>query len=213
MAANPNNTVINVNLNKTGEATIMVASLAAATQLLKSIPSIGGQIATLTGSLAIGAGGLPIKNITGNIIENIGGLACAWSSNNNSNNYLPSLNDLDFSELFGLTGNSSLDLIIMLINIQTMQLTFLLFALYYLIFNTLDFTIVLNKLNKMFPGPKGQKFISILNKYFLKFQKVSKSLIIIFIILSLIAAYMNYTYLGFLLTNFDTVVEYYINHK
>ena len=99
-----NSAKTNINIaNSKGDSVILAASLAAGTKLAKNIPSLAGKAAILTTSTAIGLTSIAGKNLINDLTENIG---------KSSNKYLPinPINDLDLSEILGLTGNSAFDL-------------------------------------------------------------------------------------------------------
>lgn len=126
----------------------------------------------------------------------------------NSNKILPfnPINDLDLSEILGLTGNSAFDLIKMINYFQTIQLIVSYFIAYNLFFYIIDFTYIINKLNKMFPGAIGQKYILYFSNYISKIKKVSLIFLTLFTILNIICAYVNSNTIEFVYTNFDSII-------
>jgi hypothetical protein len=132
-----------------------------------------------------------------------------------SNKFLPfnPINDLNISEILGLTGNSAFDLIKLINYFQTIQLIVSYLIAYNLFFYIIDFTFVINKLNKMFPGPKGQKYILYFSNYISKIKKASLIFLTLFTILNLICAYVNSNTIEFVYTNFDSIIELYIKFK
>ena len=192
--------------NSRGDSIILAASLAAGTQLAKNTPSLAGKAAILTTSTAIGLTSIAGKNLINNLTENIG---------KSSNNYLPinPVNDLDLSEILGLTGNSAFDLFKIIYYMQTIQLFISYFIAYNLFIYIVDITKVFSFLNKMFPGPLGQKIISYFSNYMTKIKKVSLIFLTLFTILNLICAYFNSNNVEFFYTNFDSIIEYYIKLK
>jgi small-conductance mechanosensitive channel len=171
----------------------------------------------LSTSTAIGLGAIGVKNIINNETGDLGLAmpACFSISGISSNKFLPfnPINDLDLSEILGLTGNSAFDLIKMINYFQTIQLIVSYFIAYNLFLYIIDFTFVINKLNKMFPGSTGQKYILILSNYISKIKKVSLIFLTIFIILNLICAYINSNTIEFVYTNFDSIIELYLKNK
>jgi len=160
---NISNTNSNTNLNQsnsTSDGTIIAASLAVGSQLAKKAPTIGQKAFILASSTALGLGAIGVKNVVSNVTENLG---------KSSNKYLPfnPINNLDLSEILGLTGNSAFDLIIMINYFQTIQLFVSYFIVYNLFIYIIDFTFVFSKIIQMFPGPKGQKYILVIT-----FQKL-----------------------------------------
>lgn len=213
MAENQNNTSsntkaqTNVNVaNSSSDSVIIAASMAAGTQLAKKAPTIGQKALILSTSTAIGLGAIGVKNIINNVTGDLG---------QSSKNLLPfnPINDLDLSGILGLTGNSAFDLIKMINYFQTIQLIVSYFIAYNLFFYIIDFTYVINKLNKMFPGSTGQKYILIFSNYISKIKKVSLIFLTIFIILNLICAYVNSNTIEFVYANFDSIIELYIKNK
>jgi preprotein translocase subunit SecG len=198
---------INLNIaNNKGDSAIIAASLAAGTQLAKKSPSLAAKAAILTTTAAVGLTSIAGKNLINNLTENLG---------KNSKSFLPfnPINDLDLSEILGLTGNSAFDLFKIIYYMQSIQLFISYFIAYNLFIYIVDFTKVFSILNKMFPGPVGQKIILFYNNYISKIKKVSLILLILFTILNLICAYVNSNNVEFFYTNFDSIIEYYINLK
>ena len=213
MVENQNNTSsntdakTNINIaNSKGDSIILAASLAAGTQLAKKTPTLAGKAAILTTSAAVGLTSIAGKNLINNLTENLG---------KSSNKFLPfnPINDLDLSEILGLTGNSAFDLFKIIYYMQTIQLFISYFIAYNLFVYIIDFTIVFSILNKMFPGPIGQKFILFFSNYISKIKKASLIFLILFTILNLICAYVNSNNVEFFYTNFDSIIEYYIKLK
>ena len=205
MAENQNKTNINIANNK-GDSVILAASMAAGTQLAKKTPSLAGKAAIFTTATAIGLTSIAGKNIINNLTENAG---------KNSKNFLPfnPINDLDLSEILGLTGNSAFDLFKIIYYMQTIQLFISYFIAYNLFIYIIDFTKVFSILNKKFPGPIEQKIVLYFSNYISKIKKVSLLFLILFSILSLICAYVNNTNVEYFYTNFDSVIELYIKYK
>ena len=199
------NTNINIS-NSTGDSAIIAASIAAGTQLAKKAPTIGQKALIFSSTTAIGLGAIAVKNVVNNVTETLG---------KSSNKFLPfnPINDLDLSEILGLTGNSAFDLIKMINYFQTIQLIVSYFIVYNLFFYIIDFTYVINKLNQMFPGPIGQKYILYLKIYISKIKKASLIFLTLFTILNLICAYINNNTIEFVYTNFDSIIELYIKFK
>ena len=213
MVENQNNTSsntdakTNINIaNSKGDSIILAASLAAGTQLAKKTPTLAGKAAILTTSAAVGLTSIAGKNLINNLTENLG---------KSSNKFLPfnPINDLDLSEILGLTGNTAFDLFKIIYYMQTIQLFISYFIAYNLFVYIIDFTIVFSILNKMFPGPIGQKFILFFSNYISKIKKASLIFLILFTILNLICAYVNSNNVEFFYTNFDSIIEYYIKLK
>lgn len=197
----------NINIsNSTGDSAIIAASLAAGTQLAKKAPTIGQKALIFTSTTAIGLGAIGVKNVVNNVTEALG---------KNSNKFLPfnPINGLDISEILGLTGNSAFDLIKLINYFQTIQLIVSYFIAYNLFFYIIDFTFVINKLNKMFPGPTGHKYILYFSNYISKIKKASLIFLTLFTILNLICAYVNSNTIEFVYTNFDSIIELYIKNK
>jgi hypothetical protein len=197
----------NINVtNSKGDSIILAASLAAGAQLAKNTPSLAGKAAILTTATAIGLTSIAGKNMVNNLTENVG---------KSSNKFLPfnPISDLDLSELLGLTGNSAFDLFKIINYMQTIQLILSYFIAYNLFIYIIDFTKVFSILNKMFPGPIGQKFILYFINYITKLKKVSLVFLTLFTILNLICAYLNGNNIEFFYNNFDPIIEYYIKLK
>ena len=192
--------------NSAGDSAIIAASMAAGTQLAKKAPTIGQKALIFSSTTAIGLGAIGVKNLINNVTETLG---------KNSNKFLPfnPMNDLDLSEILGLTGNSAFDLIKMINYFQTIQLFVSYFIVYNLFFYIIDFTFVISKLNKMFPGPVGQKYILYFSNYISKIKKASLIFLTLFTILNLICAYVNSNTIEFVYTNFDPIIELYIKLK
>jgi len=209
MADNHTNSDANTNINTSnsaGDSAILAASLAAGTKLATKAPTIGQKALILTSTAALGLGAIGVKNVVNNVTENLG---------KSSNKFLPfnPINDLDLSEILGLTGNSAFDLIKLINYFQTIQLIVSCFIAYNLFFYIIDFTFIIAKLNQMFPSPKGQKYILFFSNYISKIKKVSLIFLTLFTILNLICAYVNSNTIEFLYTNFDSIIELYIKNK
>ena len=213
MADNQNNSNINsdtktnINIsNSAGDSAIIAASMAAGTQLAKKAPTIGQKALIFSSTTALGLGAIGVKNLVNNVTESLG---------KSSSKLLPfnPINDLDLSEILGLTGNSAFDLIKMINYFQTIQLIVSYFIAYNLFFYIIDFTFIIRKLNKMFPGPNGQKYILYISNYISKIKKASLIFLTLFTILNLICAYINSNTIEFVYTNFDSIIELYIKLK
>ena len=209
MTDNQNKTSSKTNLNtsnSTGDSAIIAASMAAGTKLAQKAPSIEQKALILSSATAIGLGAIGVINVVIDVAENLG---------KNSNKLLPfnPINDLDISKILGLTGNSAFDLIKMINYFQTIQLIVSIFMIYNLFFYIIDFTYVITKLNKMFPGPVGQKYVLIFSNYISKIKKFSLIFLTLFTILNLICAYVNSNTIEFVYTNFDSIIELYVKNK
>ena len=181
-------------IDTAGNSAIMATSVAGAVKIAQSIPSVSGKIIALAGGIGLGAGAIAAKNAIGNLTENIG----------KTKNLLPS-----FSELFGFTGNSLTDLLIIINYFQTIQLIFILLILYYLILYFIDLSILERYLSKIIPTKVLSIIINILNQI----RKIGLFTIFSLTILTLIAAYLNVGYLNFLLENLDKIIELYSSNK
>jgi hypothetical protein len=80
----------------------MTAGIYAGTQVAKNIPSTAGKVGAVLGGAAVGAGAIVIKNVAGNVSENIG-----------SNKFITSSDKaIDvLKSFFNLSGNDGLDLL------------------------------------------------------------------------------------------------------
>jgi hypothetical protein len=197
----------NINIsNSAGDSAIIAASMVAGTQLAKKAPTIGQKALIFSSATALGVGAIGVKNLVNNVTETLG---------KSSNKLLPfnPINDLDLSGILGLTGNSAFDLIKMINYFQTIQLIVSYFIAYNLFFYIIDFSFIINKLNKMFPGSIGQKYILYISNYISKIKKASLIFLTLFTILNLICAYVNSNTIDFVYTNFDSIIELYINNK
>jgi hypothetical protein len=197
----------NINIsNSAGDSAIIAASMAAGSQLAKKAPTIGQKALLFSSVTAIGLGAIGVKNLVNNVTESLG---------KKGTNLLPfnPINDLDLSEILGLTGNSAFDLIKMINYFQTIQLIVSYFIAYNLFFYIIDFSYLINKLNKMFPGARGQKYILYFSNYISKIKKVSLIFLTLFTILNIICAYVNSNTIEFVYTNFDSIIELYIKYK
>jgi hypothetical protein len=184
-----------------GNAAIMGASITAGIKLAQSVPTVAGKLATLGGAIGLGAGAIAAKNIIGNATKNLG---------KKSNNLLPSITDLDLSEIFGLTGNSVIDLLTMIKFFQKLQFFLLVLILYYLIIYIID----ISKLEKFLIQRAGAsrpltKLVLNIIKILNKIKNIGFITIICLIIMCLIAAHLNSTYLEFLFDNLDKLIELY----
>jgi len=186
--------------NTAGNAAIMGASISGAIKLAQKAPTVGGKLATLAVGrfCAVGAGAIATKNIIGNATE-------PQSGGKKSNNWVTP--DLDLSEIFGLTGNSVIDLLTMIKFFQKLQLFLLGLILYYLIIYIID----LSKLEKYLIQRASLPTKLVLNiiKFLNKIKNIGFITIICLIILCLIAAHLNSTYLEFLFDNLDKLIELY----
>jgi hypothetical protein len=120
---------------------------------------------------------------------------------------MPSMDTL--SEIFGLTGNSAIDLIIMIKIMQNIQFYCLVFILYYFILYIIDISKLESYLIRVLPPKLVLFLIKILNKI----KKINLITIICLTVLCLIGAYLNGTYLEFLLNNFDGIIQFYLKNK
>jgi hypothetical protein len=213
MAENPNKTSsntdakTNINIaNSKGDSVILAASMAAGTQLAKKTPSLAGKAALFTTAAAIGLTSIAGKNLINNLTENVG---------KNSKNFLPfnPINDLDLSEILGLTGNTAFDLFKIIYYMQTIQLFISYFIAYNLFIYIIDFTKVFSILNKMFSGPIEQKIILYFSNYISKIKKVSLLFLTLFTILNIICVYVNSNNVEYFYTNFDSIIELYNKFK
>jgi hypothetical protein len=193
---NNNNDINNQSLNKTvesvGDSAIMATSISGAVKLAQKVPRVAGKIAMLAGGIGAGAGAIAAQNLIGNSTKNLG-----------KDKFLPSISDIDLSEIFGLTGNSVVDLIIMIKYFQNLQLYLLVLITYYLIIFSLDLSKLDYLLNKIFPA----KIVLYIKNFLNKVKKIGLITIISLIILCLIAAYLNSTYLDFLSDNLDSLIK------
>ena len=169
----------------------MGAALAGGAKIAQKAPGVVGKIATVGGVLAAGGAAIVTKNVAGNVSKDIG------------SNSLISTKVL--SDLFGLSGDSVKDLLLMLSFFQNIQLFFLYIITYNYLITLIDIQRVEVFLLKYF-----NKNIVYYILLFIKLsQKASKLMIICSFILLIFSNLNSYYYLNFFIDNFDAIVEYY----
>jgi hypothetical protein len=189
----------NKNINNSariaGDAAIMTAAISVG-KTLASSGSPAVKALSIAGGVLLGGGAIAIKNISGNLSENLG----------KNNSYLEDMGIL--SDLLGLTGNTVIDFINILLLLKRIELLYLYLLIYNLILINLD----LNKLEKILIKilPFNSSYII---KLLLYIQKSCKFIIIISLILLIISSIISYYYYNFFVVNFDDIIAYYIANK
>ena len=187
--------------NNAADSAIMATAMGVSGAIAQKVPSIAGKSGVMLGGLILGGAGIASKNIVGNTTKDLG-----------KKSFLPS-NYIDYlNELFHLTGNNSLDLMIMLLTYQKIAL----FSISLLIYNFFIFlipdTYILKYekfLLKIFP----LKIVSLYINSVRLWKKSSLILIICCIILIFISSWETYYYLNYYLENFDGLIDLYLKNK
>ena len=115
-------------------------------------------------------------------------------------------------KIFNLTGNSSLDLMIMLLNFQKIQL----FLIYLLIYNFFIYLIpdtFIFKFEQILLKILPLKIVYLYIKSVRLWKKSSLILIFCSIILIYYSSWQTHYYLNFYLENFDGLIDLYIKNK
>jgi len=184
------------NYNSNGDAFIMGVATRTAAKFAAHAKTPLTKTAAAGGAILLGAAGIMVKNISGNVSKDIG-----------KSKILP--NDISLVEILNktldLTGNSGLDLLLLLQLIQKIQLFFIILLIYNILFNLINLKTTEETLNKIFP-------LYIVN-YLIKLIKYLKNSSKILIIVSLIAiVYSNYQSLfivNLFIENLDQILNTY----
>jgi hypothetical protein len=180
------------------DGAIMTTALAGGLKLAHKIPTLALKSALATGSVALGGTAIGVKNVIGNVTSNIG-----------KNSYLPKDIDAYISEIYNLTGNSFLDLLILIQVFQKLQLLFIFLICYNSILLLINESKLEIFLLRIFP-------IKIVNIYMKSLRLLKKSgfiIIICLVILLIISNLYSYYCLNFFLSNLEHLVDLYINYK
>nr|YP_010130178.1 hypothetical protein KQ422_mgp120 [Clavaria fumosa]QPZ51080.1 hypothetical protein [Clavaria fumosa] len=185
----------NNQLGRAGDGAIMTAALAGGFKVAQKVPHLTGKLATVAGSIIAGAGAIVIKNIAGNLIDDLGKKDFISIDLN-----LNSLNSLN--EIFGLTGNSVIDLLKMIQFFQHMQIWLLFLIFYYLIIlfvkdSTIEYTL------KILPDWLKE----IIMKSIKKFRKSGKIIVYFLIILLICCIFIANHYFDFFFINLEENME------
>jgi hypothetical protein len=180
-----------------GDTYIMTTALAGGYALAKKMPSTGGKILAVTGSAGVGMLAIAGKNISKNISSDIG--------RHNIINHNLNISNLNMSEIFDLSGNNGLDMLLIIQYFQKFSIIFLLLLIYQLFLKSIPADVLVQKLEALLP----YKLLYFIKKHIIKIQKLSNILIIIFTLLLLISNILAYYYLEFYIDNLDKIIEIY----
>jgi hypothetical protein len=186
--------------NKTGNSAIMIAALSGGTKLAQKTPSVAGKIVIGAGSVGLGAIAIIAKDMAANMNGPINkNKFMSWFAANNSN----SSNILD--SILDLTGNSGVDLLLVIQVFQKLQLMFIPLIAYNLLLHFISEEKMESTLLKVLPVA----FVNVYMKSFRIFKKQSIFIILALILLVYISNYLAYYYLDFYLSNLDRIIEVY----
>jgi hypothetical protein len=184
--------------NKAGNSAIMIAALSVGNKLAQKTPSVAGKIAAGIASVGMGAAAIIAKdaaaNLNGLINKN---KYMSWfvANNSNSSNILDSILDL--------TGNSAIDLLIIIQVFHKLQLMLIPLIAYNLLLHFISEEKMESTLLKVFPVA----FVNVYMKSFRIFKKQSIFIILALILLVYISNYLAYYYLDFYLSNIDRIID------
>lgn len=176
----------------------MAASLTAGMKMGQSAPTLAGKAGMLLGGIGLGAGAIIVKNVAGNISEDLG---------KKSAKFLPSGKDInDLAEsMFQLSGNNALDLLTLIQNFQKLQLVFIVIILY----NLLLLNINEDKIEKYLLKILTSKIVNIYLKSIRLLKKSGFLIIICVLLLLLLSNLHSYYYLNFFISNLDGIIDFY----
>nr|QCI56462.1 hypothetical protein [Hypsizygus marmoreus] len=103
--------------SKGGDSLIMATALGSGIKLAAHQPSLVGKAGVLVGSIGLGAGAIAAKNLSSNMSDNLG-----------RDKFFP-LED-NILDMFNLTGNDAIDLLILIRYFHRLQLIFLFLIIY-----------------------------------------------------------------------------------
>lgn len=179
-----------------GDVGIMTAGIYAGSQVAKNIPSTAGKKGVILSGAAVGAAGIVVKNVAGNVSENIG-----------KNNFITSSDKAIevLKSFFNLSGNNGLDLLNLIQICNGINISLLISMFYLLFCLCTDENKIRLFIFKIFPLFMANYFL----KIYTAVKKRSLILIVILLLLNLFSNYLAYYYLGFFIDNIDKIVELY----
>jgi hypothetical protein len=154
------------NVGKAANGAIMATSLAAAAKLAQKAPTPATKAAVLLGGAGLGAVAIAVKNISGNLTEDVGKsiILLSFFIRNDSNNDFYSS---ELAKFFNLTGNHLIDLLKMIEFLTNLELFLFYFLIYSLILSNIKISLIEKYLFKILPERLAKgiiKSISIFQK-------------------------------------------------
>lgn len=183
-----------------GNAVIMTTAVAGGVKLAQSSPTLGGKAAILTGSVVLGSAAIAAKNLSSNFTTNLGSKFTTFNFSNS---------DLHLDTVLGLSGNDSLDLLILIKIFNSTALILLIIILYNLVLSQINIEKIKNLLLYIF----SIKTSSFITNFLVKAQKANNIILILLFMLLLTAVMLSYYYIGFYIENIDIIVEKYLSQK
>lgn len=125
VSASPNTaeSLVTKTANVAVDGAIITSTVTAAREIARHIPGVGGKFSAMGAGIIAGGAGIPVKNLAGNATKDFG------------NKFIGNF-DLNafFANVFNLTGNSSYDLItlILLFNKLNIYILFLRYRVYFI---------------------------------------------------------------------------------
>lgn len=196
---NSNNSTTPANSTRVqgAEGAIMATFVAGGYALAQKMPSIAGKLGAVAGIVGIGDIAIVAKNVAANQSSDFGKKSfISWE---NLDSYFK------LSDLFGLTGNNGLDLLIIINYFQKFSIFFTFLLIYQLLFKYISPDFFTNKLDSILP----HYLLNSIKESLKKIQQLSNIFIIIFIILLLISNLLADYYLGFYIDNLEQIIEIY----
>lgn len=183
------------NTGRGGKSVIVAAGLAGGLKLAQGSPTLAGKAGAIATGLVVGGIGVAGVNIIDNLTEDIG----------KKKNLISEITELSqiLQDLFNLTGNNGLDLLIIIHHSQRVQIMISSVILYYFILNSIEDKTIENIICKLFPI----KICHYIIKSITIIKKSSRFLIIFLLIILIISNTLSYFYLDFFIDNIKDIVE------
>ncbi len=183
------------NTGRGGKSLIVAAGLAGGMKLAQGAPTPAAKAGAIATGLVVGGIGVAGVNIVEYLTEDI------WKKNF----LISEITELShiLQDLFNLTGNNGLDLLIIIHHSQRVQIMISSVILYYFILNSIEDKTIENIICKLFPIKIGHyimKSITII-------KKSSRFLIFFLLIILIISNTLSYFYLDFFIVNIKDIVE------
>lgn len=188
--------------NNTVDGVIMSAAVAGGFSMGRKVPSTTGKLALAAGGVVLGGAAIITKNISGNISKDAG-----------KKEYLSLSLDDSLSQLFGLSGNSGLDLLIMINWFHKLEIIFIIILFYSLIIYLVPESYISwieTKIVNIFSNKSY--LIELYFKSLRYFKKSSLIMIICSFILIVISNMYAYYYLSFYLDNYEDILRVYFSN-
>lgn len=183
------------NTGRGGKSVIVAAGLAGGLKLAQGSPTLAGKAGAIATGLVVGGIGVAGVNIIDNLTEDIGKKKILISE-------ITELSQI-LQDLFNLTGNNGLDLLIIIHHSQRVQIMISSVILYYFILNSIEDKTIENIICKLFPI----KICHYIIKSITIIKKSSRFLIIFLLIILIISNTLSYFYLDFFIDNIKDIVE------